>query len=505
MVEGARLESVCASNGTAGSNPVLSARIFMTKLFHNIGRLELIAFATGFCLMAYELVAARILAPSIGSSTYVWTSVIGVIIAALSFGYYAGGRVADERNRASDVVWLLCFATVAVVMTELIYTHVLDGIVELDVDPRWQAVMAAGVLFAPTSFVLGMISPYLVKLNVHSLEKSGRAVASLSTCNAMGSIVGTFVTGFVLFGWIGARETLLVVAIGLIAAGWLLVPSYRTAQRLGFSIVMIALLLLPTPTAGTVEIDTATAHYRIERGVIEGRGFTGLSTGPGGVQSGVWEDGSREPVFWYTAEMARLALELQPKRILMLGGGAFTVPQYLAEKLPGSQIDVVEIDPGLKKISEQYFDYENPSNVELIFDDARRFLNTSERTYDLILVDVYGDTSIPFSLMTREYTAALADRLAPGGAVIANIIGGTDGGPCSEALGALDAVYRAEFGAAQYSTQDNQVLLRGNHIIVYGQVGTELSGLRPLPKFEQIAYTDNYAPAERLYFACRQM
>ena len=131
-----------------------------------IGKLEVISFSVGFSLLAYELVAARVLAPSIGSSTYVWTSVIGVIIASLSLGFFAGGKLADARAKPSDLVWLLCLAAVAVILTQQMYLGTLKDIIDAFNDPRLQAVMASLVLFAPTSFLVGMTSPYLVKLNV---------------------------------------------------------------------------------------------------------------------------------------------------------------------------------------------------------------------------------------------------------------------------------------------------------------------------------------------------
>ena len=142
--------------------------------------------------MTFELAAARILAPTVGSSTYVWTSIIGTIIAALSFGFYVGGRIADARARRRDVMWLLLVASGLIALTTVLYPHVLPWLADLEIDVRAQAVMAALLLFAPTSFVLGTISPYLAKLNVTSLKTAGTAVANLSMWDALGGITGTF-------------------------------------------------------------------------------------------------------------------------------------------------------------------------------------------------------------------------------------------------------------------------------------------------------------------------
>lgn len=470
-----------------------------------LGRLEAVAFMTGFSLMAYELAAARLLAPWIGSSMYVWTSVIGVIVAALSIGYWMGGKLADARHHASDVAWMTLAAALGVVLSRLMGNTIMDFIVTNFVDPRAQGLWAAILLFAPASFVLGAISPYLAKLNIRSLQTAGRSVASLGALNSVGGIVGTFVTGFYLFGYVGATETLVLVALLLIAASWLLVPREQLGWRLAATLGLMLLAIAPPFNGlGGTDIDTPSAHYRVIEGLYEQRQVRGLVTGPSGVQSAVFMDGSNDLVFWYTREMARLALEQQPERVLMLGGGAFTLPQYLAHALPDAQIDVVEIDPELEPISEQYFGYSQPDNVRLYFDDARSYLNKTDKQYDLVLVDVYGDVEAPFTMMTEQYGRAIAAAVEPDGMLVANIIAGLHEGPCRELFAVFDAVYRQAFSYAQYSNEDNIELIRGNHIVAYARDALNLESMLPLEPLHGQLYTDNYAPAERLYFACQQ-
>jgi predicted membrane-bound spermidine synthase len=198
-----------------------------------------------------------------------------------------------------------------------------------------------------------------------------------------------------------------------------------------------------------------------------------------------------------------LTVARQPRSILILGGGAFTLPQYLSEKLPDSHIDVVEIDPKLQDISIDYFGYKNPANVTEIFTDARAFVNQSQKRYEMIIVDVYGDTSIPFSFITKEYGQALKKLLAPDGVVVVNIIGGMTGA-CFDAFAAVDAGYRSSLPYVLYSNESDQAERRANHIVVYGTQPLDIKGLKPLASFKKHAYTDNYAPAERLYYDCQQ-
>lgn len=470
-----------------------------------IGKLELISFITGFALLTYELAAARILAPSIGSSTYVWTGVIGVIIAALSAGFLSGGYIADRRKRSGDVAWLLLLASCFAVGTLVMYEGILDWVVEAFADNRIQAVVAALLLFAPTSFFIGTTSPYLAKLKVTSLTSTGQAVASLDTFNAVGGIIGTFTTGFVLFGYIGSREALGLVALLLLIISWGLATRTHIIRRVVVSIVLIITIFTPAPTAsGQVNIDTASAHYKVITGYYGLHPVTGLLTGPGGTQSAVYTDGSDDLVFWYTKQMAQLAAAHQPDSILMLGGGAFTLPQYLSKQLPNTSIDVVEIDPELETISTDYFYYSHPKNVNEIFTDARTYVNQTTKRYDVILVDVYGDATIPFSLMTREYGEAVGKLLNKDGLLVANIIGGTTGGACSQVLGALDAAYRTTLPYAWYKTESNMHERRANYIVVYSRNEKVPAGYHRLERLTDKPYTDNFAPAERLYYDCQQ-
>ena len=463
-------------------------------------RIELISFVTGFSLLTFELAAARVLAPTIGSSTYVWTGVIGVIIAALSLGFWVGGTLADRRNRSTDIVWLLSLASLFTILTLFLYKSFLLEIALLDMDIRIQAVIAALFLFAPTSFFIGTTSPYLAKLQVFSLKSTGQRIASLDAMNALGGILGTFVTGFVLFSYIGSRQTLILVALLLIGVSWLISYRYRWLQRLLLGIIIICLSFVQPLALHRTEIDTASAHYEIADFRYDNQPVRGLVTGPGGIQSAVSLSGSKAPVFWYTKELARITLEKQPQSILVLGGGTFTLPEYLAQELPMAKIDVVEIDPKLKDIASQYFNYDAPKNVNLIFSDARSYVNKTQMTYDVIIADVYGDASIPFSLITKEYGLALAKITNQKGIVLANIIGGLSG-PCSEVFDAANAAYMQDFRYGSYSMNPSSGTRRANIISLYSN-DRQSYGLTPITSHTE-AYSDNYAPAERLYFACQ--
>lgn len=455
-------------------------------------------------MMAFELIGARLLAPTIGSSTYVWTSVIGVIIAALSTGYFIGGKLADKRNEVKDVAFLCLTIAIAIGAMLEFFDPVMNVVVEGFEDQRLRGVVASLVLFAPTSLLLGMLSPYLVKLNVTSLATSGRSVANLSAMNSIGGIVGTFVTGFILFSYIGSRQALIIITVLAVLASWLFIPKILVGLRAALSIIAMTIVALPLFDAGTaVRIDTPSSHYEIV--TTEGaQPLRYLLTGPNGAQSGIFVNQPNTLAFWYTQEIAR-QVEQAPKKssILVLGGGAYTLPRYFSQKYPNSHIDVVEIDPALSSIASRYFDYNNPKNVGIIAEDARTYVNKASTQYDIIVVDVYSDTSVPFSLLTKEFGEKINRMTTASSTIIVNAIA-AETGVCRPILQAIDQTYRQ---AAQYAwvshapgaSKDD----RANLILTYAKEKRQTRDGRSLSEMAGMQYSDNFMPAEYLQQQCQ--
>ena len=466
-------------------------------------KLGILAAIAGFVLMVFEIAAARILAPSIGSSTYVWTSVIGVIIMALSVGYWAGGRVADKRNSPNDIARLFLALSLTITLAMIVYPGFLASVAEWTIDVRFSAVIASLVLFAPTSLLAGAVSPYLAKLNVRSLASSGSAVADLGALNSLGGIAGTFLTGFVLFGFMGVRDVMATLAIGTLLVSWW-ARTGRNRRETLLTVAALVLAMLAWPGSGVLAIDTPSAHYTIEDATLSsGHTVRTLATGPGGKQSGIIVGSPSELTFWYTREIASL-IDMQPakQRIAVLGGGAYTLPAYLAQKYPESQIDAVEIDPKLLSIAQEYFEYSPAKNVGHIAMDARTFINGVKKPYDIVVVDVFGDDSIPESLMTAEYGRALKRAVTPGGVVIINAIAGTKG-TCLELFQAVSRPYLDNFATGYYLPRINDGG-RSNIAAVFGSRPNVPSNYTSIGSAVGPIYTDDYNPTMRVQFACER-
>lgn len=461
--------------------------------------------------MIYELSASRMLAPTIGSSIYVWTSVIGVIIAALSVGYTIGGRLADQRVLILDIPILLLGTAGCMINTLLFAPSVLSFLTETVGDPRLQGLFASLALFMPASLLLGIISPYLVRLHTASLATTGTSVASLSALNAIGGILGTFGAGFIFFSYMGVTLTLSLLCLGIAAASWIIKPKEMVTFRLlGTACLVLLTVTALAPTqasANTQQADTPSAHYEIIDSTRNGRPVRYLASGPNAAQSGIYLDNPDELVFTYTKKMAAVTSEVPHKKsILILGGGTFTQAQYLANTYPESTIDVVEIDPQLKDIAKEHFSYQNPKNVRIITADARAFLNTNTKQYDLIYVDIYSDASIPFSVATEEYAAKLNAALAPHGVVAANIIAGLSDA-CAPLLNGLHSTYTTKFSRSAYlPTEDIALQQRQNLIAVYSNESLSWLTIEQAARQPQTGktFTDDFAPLEPLTRVCRE-
>ncbi|MEO8650563.1 MAG: fused MFS/spermidine synthase, partial [Acidobacteriota bacterium] len=202
--------------------------------------LELVVFGCGAIVMVYEIIGSRIVAPFIGASTYVWTSLIGVILGALSVGYWLGGRLADQRPDTKILAGLIFGAGGLISVTILLKDVVLSFVSAASIGLAWRSVLAALFLFAPASVALGMVTPFAVKLRTVSLADTGRTVGRLYALSTVGSIVGTFAAGFFLIPFVGSVRTLYLIAGCLFLLSVTLVSFAPSRQN----IAIIALFLL---------------------------------------------------------------------------------------------------------------------------------------------------------------------------------------------------------------------------------------------------------------------
>ena len=385
--------------------------------------LSLLVFGAGTGTLATEISASRLLAPYYGSSTIVWANLIGLVLLALSLGYWLGGRLADRRPEPRLLGLLVLGAAVYVAAIPFVTEPILDvaaeGLDELSAGAVIGSFFATLLLFAPPVLLLGMVSPFAIRLAVTDVESAGAVAGRLYALSTAGSLVGTFLPALVTIPAFGTQRTLLLSAAVLAVSGALLLPRRALAVAAGLA----ALLLLPPGEvrAGEGLIHEEESRYQFIR-VTEREGVRRLYLNEGVAVHSLWrEDAVLTGGVWDTFLAVPLLLDREPERLAVLGNAGGTVARAFGELYPDVEIDGVEIDPAVTDVAYRYFGLGDNPRVTTHDADARPFLRRTERRYDLIYADAYHQPYVPFDLATREFFELARSRLRPGGIVALNV------------------------------------------------------------------------------------
>jgi spermidine synthase len=396
---------------------------------------ELAVLVSGVTSMGLEILAGRLVAPVFGSSIYTWGSIIGVFLTALSLGYARGGRRAATANRR-DLGTLLLGSAAYVAFVIFASDLVLQQTLLLPVPPRFASVVPVTILFGPPVYLLGFISPYAAELSgkVGVGEASGHVYA----LGTVGSIVGAFATTFLLVPSLHvAHIGLLFGIMQLAAAASVLAPAIPRRSIVG--VVLVSILLVGAVVGATADSNyggdvvyrTQTPYQTLA--VVDDEGVRTLYLGDQR-HSAMALDSPDDHVFTYTRYFhLPMLMQDDVDRVLFIGGGGFTGPKAFAARYDDVTIDVVEIDPEVVRVAKEYFGVEEGPNVQIHVEDGRRFLRETNRTYDVIVLDAYRPSKVPFHLTTVEFMHLAASRLDEDGALVANVISAPTG-PASRFL-----------------------------------------------------------------------
>lgn len=417
--------------------------------------LEITVFVCGTLVMIFEINGSRILAPYLGASTYIWTSLIGVILAALSLGYWLGGRLADKQPHLKVLASVVFLAGGLVSISIFAKDVVLGSIAAMPIGLEFKSIFAALLLFAPASVAFGFVLPFAVKIRLQTLAESGKTVGSLYALSTVGSILGTFLAGFVLIPFVGSLRTLYVIAISLFALSLLLAPFAVTHRSIAcvvfFAFAVFAnelLALYGWQTRRLIDVDTEYARLAIFDATDPrtGKAIRVIANDPYFIQSAIFLD-SDDLVFEYN-RFFHLASYFKPdmNRSMMIGGAGYSFPRDFLRKYPDATIDVVEIDPGMTKIAREQFRLRDDPRLKIFHTDARLYLNEiPDGVYDTIFMDAFGTLfSVPYQLTTVEAVRQMHRSLKNDGVVIANI-GGALTGDGSKFFRAELATFQAVF------------------------------------------------------------
>jgi MFS family permease len=448
--------------------------------------LAALSFVASLTFMALEMVAGRMVSRHLGSSVYGWTSVIGVLLGGLSLGNFLGGKIADHVHKESHASWLFMVASIFTLSILVLETppnfhaltewlgdrnSILSQAITLTklklpggrtVPMEWWArvLLVTTIVFLLPSIAMGTVSPLVAKLAVERVRRSdltGRAIGQVYAWGMVGSILGTFLAGFVLIDLLGTKGLVLILGTALAMAATMLGSIWHAAWA-GIPLGLCVLAFFP---GAWFEKQGTHLGLREEKGdpnttedaiawVDESDYyFIKVSNEPDA-------DGQKRTLvldnlihgYFILGHPERLDYDyehiyaLVTKRVaqakagqdagrpasklsaLFLGGGAYTFQRYVQHAYPGTPVDVAEIDPAVTNANHKALGLPRDTPINTIWGDARQFVEKQQdkKQYDLIYGDAFNDFSVPWHLTTREFNEKLNRMLSPVGVYMINII-----------------------------------------------------------------------------------
>jgi spermidine synthase len=377
--------------------------------------------------MSIELLSGRILAPYFGSSIYVWGGVITVFMVALSVGYLIGGRLSIKEPSLKNLSLFLLSAATATIPIVIMNEFALDHIFSLIQDPRYGSVVSTTLLFFLPTTILGMVSPYSVRLLVNEYKYSGHYTGLLFFVSTFGSAAGTIITSFYLVLYLEINSIIWII-IGISIAISIMAMAYE-AMFVNKAAASMLCMSVALGVSGFADAETIIHKERsLYRDITvyedEGTRCMRFTRRTSARQTCVSLKHPDLLVFNYTKMMlGALYLSPNPRKILIIGVGGGTLPTTLSSMFPTAEIHAVEIDPAVINVARKYFDFKPGKNITVFEEDGRVFVRRAIKKgykYDLVLLDAFDHEYIPEHLLTREFLEDVKKTILPGGVLAAN-------------------------------------------------------------------------------------
>ena len=402
---------------------------------------DVAVFVSGVTSMGLEILAGRIIAPQFGSSIYTWGSIITVFLAALSLGYWQGGRQASTASNRR-MSWLLLGTAAYVAVVVYANDQLLLSASALPLPTRYASLPAVFILFGPPTYLLGFISPYAAELS--QKDGTGEASGHVYALGTIGSIVGAGATTYLLIPTLGID--MIGFLFGFILVGTAFALTLPTlVPRPAAASVAIAIVLVVAAGLGPVTFDhrgdvvyqTQTAYQELE--VIDNGDVRTLYLDGARHSAMDLEDPDRH-VFEYTRYFHLPMLMVddpdEVENVLFIGGGGYTGPKDFERKYDVN-VDVAELDPAVTDAAKEYFRLEESENLTAHTEDGRIFLQETDKTYDVIVLDAYQKDQVPIHLTQLGFMELAEERLDEDGVLLANVIAAPSGSG--------SAFYRAQY------------------------------------------------------------
>ncbi len=408
----------------------------------------LVAFLEWFSTLAVEIVAMRIAIPVVGSSIVLTSVFLWVVLLALSAWYRSGGVLSSKMNTHQRVValgWSLLFAGVWYLLISFAWERQL---LEFMIESSWSYLLTLFVVAWALFFLPVFVASHTIPLLTDLLDEpsKGKAAGVILFASTVGSFFGSTVTSIILFEKIWVSMTWVLVWCWLIfLSSFVLYRSKKKLSLLSFLLWVFLsswYLLNQQWTSVVYSFDSAYQQIEVYDAESKGKSIRVFSTN-GAYSSAIYlDDQEDESPFKYINEILRISDIVKPKKVLIIGAAWFVYPQLLSSRQYVEDIVAVDIDPSVKRITEEYFFNESlESKIEFIPRSARGVIYDFEKEwerFDLIFLDAYNDKSVPEELVSLEFFEDVSALLTEGGVIAANMI--------------LDPSFESDFSQSSLST-----------------------------------------------------
>lgn len=414
--------------------PAVAARSRVAALV-----LMLVVFIGGASVMTVEMSASRLLAPYFGTSLFIWANLIGLVMVYLTLGYWLGGKLADRYPRASLLYTITAIAGLAVgvipSLSRPILSWSLTGFTEVSVGIFYGSLIGVILLFSVPLLLLGFVSPFAIRLRSVGIASAGGTAGQVSAISTLGSILGTFISTFLLIPYIGTAATIyLASAVLLVFSIFGLLSTSNTRQAMVSAVMLLVVLglmvfaprgLIKPPERGELIYEKESAYNyiqvvqegkRVALMMNEGRAIHSIYNPDELLTGGPWDYWAIAPYFTEGFDPSDY------QSMAMIGSAAGTASHIITEVYGPIPMDGVEIDPEIVDVGRRYFALDTLPSLTTHVEDGRTYLQTTgrDKKWTVIGIDAYRQPYIPFHLTTVEFFQEVKDHLTPDGAVMIN-------------------------------------------------------------------------------------
>jgi spermidine synthase len=476
------------------------------------------AAVTGAAIMIVEILGAKMLAPYVGTSHFVWTAQIAITLVALAAGYYVGGRVVDRSQDLKRLYWAIVWAAVYLCFAVLVIEPIAYWCLRFRL--ALGTLIASAFLFLVPLALLAMAGPFIVRVLSSSVAGVGGNMGRLTAISTLGSVVGTALIGYLLIPLFHNSITMYGTAGLLILIAVIYFTRWRRTSLLPAAATACLALLLGgwatrsdlrgTHFSRMTELARDNSEFGLLQ-VLEDKAARRRYYLNDYLTQNTYDTEQKKSVSMFTYMLHGLSHAYTPSisNVLCIGLGIGIVPMEFARE--GAQVDVVEINPDVVPLAAKYFDFE-PARLNIIYGDGRYYLNQCKKQYDTINLDAFLGDSSPSHLMSREAFAAMKRALAPHGTLVINTFADLDAGrdffaaSLSKTLAAVFRSVRIHSGGegnTMFVASDQPDLkpLRAFdfsrvHVSQFHNVQNAYAGIRETDPARGIVLTDDFNPVE---------